>query len=362
MKRLLAFFALFVFFGLQQVDAHTLFDSGRSAYRIVVADDASTTERYAAEELQYWLKQVGGANLSIVGERKGTTGKRILVGYGNEVKRLVKTARPKADDQGFVYGNVGGDVYIYGGKEIGTLYGVYLATKLEVAPNSSFLGSAYHISPFPIGLWIYNGLYPKEERGFRHWFWKHFKSDPTLVSQVNPELRAHAAEAALKDEGYFDASVDFDTIYNKKDSLKAKIAYTVNYAHKSRFGTITYMRSPFPRIDSIVSHTLNKSLLRSGDRFSYTNLDAERIRIADVLKDSGYYFFEPKFVKYYADSTQHGNTVNLRVMVGLGADQKALAPCTIDSVHFTSITRAMSSAASMSWRSMPIDSRSMARS
>ena len=210
-----------------------------------------------------------------------------------------------------------------------------LATKLEVAPNSSFLGSAYHISPFPIGLWIYNGLYPKEERGFRHWFWKHFKSDPTLVSQVNPELRAHAAEAALKDEGYFDASVDFDTIYNKKDSLKAKIAYTVNYAHKSRFGTITYMRSPFPRIDSIVSHTLNKSLLRSGDRFSYTNLDAERIRIADVLKDSGYYFFEPKFVKYYADSTQHGNTVNLRVMVGLGADQKALAPCTIDSVHFT---------------------------
>ena len=132
MKRLLAFFALFVFFGLQQVDAHTLFDSGRSAYRIVVADDASTTERYAAEELQYWLKQVGGANLSIVGERKGTTGKRILVGYGNEVKRLVKTARPKTDDQGFVYGNVGGDVYIYGGKEIGTLYGVYTFLENEM--------------------------------------------------------------------------------------------------------------------------------------------------------------------------------------------------------------------------------------
>ena len=39
-----------------------------------------------------------------------------------------------------------------------------LTTKLEVAPNSSFLGSAYHISPFPIGLWIYNGLYPKREK------------------------------------------------------------------------------------------------------------------------------------------------------------------------------------------------------
>ena len=217
---------------------------------------------------------------------------------------------------------------------VDAMVGEALATKLEVAPNSSLFGSAYHISPFPVGLWIYNGLHPKEEKGFKYWFWKHFKSDPTLISQVNPELRAHAAEAALKDEGYFNASVGFDTIYDKKDSLKAKISYTVNYHRKSRLGTVTYVRSPYPRIDSIVNHTLGESLLRSGDRFSYTNLDQERIRIADVLKDSGYYFFESRYVKYLADSTQQGGTVNLRVVVGPGADRKALTPCTIDSVHF----------------------------
>lgn len=163
MKRLLAFFALFIFLGLQRADSHTLFDSGRSAYRIVVADDASTTERYAAEELQYWLKQVGGANLSIVGERKGTTGKRILVGYGNEVKRLVKTARPKADDQGFVYGNVGGDVYIYGGKEMGTLYGVYTFLENE-------MGCRWYTKDFSYiprkKKYEFDKLYDKEEPAF----------------------------------------------------------------------------------------------------------------------------------------------------------------------------------------------------
>ena len=163
MKRLLAYFALFLFLGLQQADAHTLFDSGRSAYRIVVADDASTTERYAAEELQYWLKQVGGANLSIVGERKGTMGKRILVGYGNEVKRLVKAARPKADDQGFVYGNVGGDVYIYGGKEIGTLYGVYTFLENE-------MGCRWYTKDFSYiprkKKYEFDKLYDKEEPAF----------------------------------------------------------------------------------------------------------------------------------------------------------------------------------------------------
>ena len=215
------------------------------------------------------------------------------------------------------------------------MVGEALATKLEVAPNSSLFGSAYHMSPLPVGLWIYNGLYPTREKGFRHWFWKHFKSDPTLVSQVNPRLRAGAAEAALRDEGYFDASVSFDTVYDKNDSLKAKIAYTVNYAKKAHLGTITYMRTQHPRIDSIVQHTLDKTLLHTGDRFSYTNLEAERSRIATVLKDSGYYFFEPKYVRYHADSTLRIGEVNLRVFVGMGADRKALSPCTIDSLHYS---------------------------
>ena len=68
MKRIIAILAFLLYFGLQKANAYTLFDSGRSTYRIVVADEASTTERYAADELQYWLQQVGGARLSIVGE------------------------------------------------------------------------------------------------------------------------------------------------------------------------------------------------------------------------------------------------------------------------------------------------------
>lgn len=209
-----------------------------------------------------------------------------------------------------------------------------VATTLEVQPNSAFLGSAYRMSALPIGLWVYNGLYTDREKGLRHWLWQHFKSDPTLVSQVNPRLRAQAAVAALKDEGYFDARVTFDTLYHPHDSLRAKIAYDVTYHHHSRFGSITVIPSRSAGIDSILRHTQHLSHLHTGQRFSSSSIEAERQRITSTLHDSGYFFFSPDHIRFMADSTRLPNTVDLRILIGVGADAKALAPCTIDSVRF----------------------------
>lgn len=209
-----------------------------------------------------------------------------------------------------------------------------VAQALEVPPNSAFLGSAYRMSLLPIGLWVYNGLYTERDSTLRHWFWQHLKSDPTLVSQVNPQLRAQAAEAVLKDEGYFDASVTFDTLYHPSDSLRAKIGYEVTYRHHSHFGTISWIPSRSARVDSILRHTQHLSYLRTGSRFSSTSLEAEKQRIASTLHDSGYFFFSTDHIRFLADTTRQANTVDLRILVGVGADQRALSPCTIDSVHY----------------------------
>lgn len=209
-----------------------------------------------------------------------------------------------------------------------------VAEALEVTPNSAFLGSAYRMSALPIGLWVYNGLYTERDSTLRHWLWQHFKSDPTLVSQVNPQLRAQAAEAVLKDEGYFDATVTYDTLYHKHDSLRAKIGYDVTYRHQSRLGTIRWIPSPSARIDSILTHTKHLSYLKSGQRFSSTDLEDEKERITKTLNDSGYFFFSSDHVRYLADTTRQANTVDLRILVGVGANERALSPCTIDSVHY----------------------------
>ena len=210
-----------------------------------------------------------------------------------------------------------------------------VASALEVAPNSSFLGSAYHMSPLPFGLWIYNSLYTTKEKGLRHWIWNRFKSDPTLLSQVNPEVRAHAAEIKMEEEGYFDGVVTFDTIFNAKNPRKAKIAYKVSYPHKSTLSQVRFISTHVPGIDSIITHTQHQSFLRAGDRFNVDNLEAEKQRIVSVLRDSGYFFYNADVIRYLADSTLSSNKISLRVLLNYEADPKQLKPCVIDSVLYT---------------------------
>ena len=209
-----------------------------------------------------------------------------------------------------------------------------MALALEVPPTNAFFGSAYHMSPLPLGLWAYNAFYPKRETGLRHWLWSKLKSDPKLLSQVNPQLRAQAAEAILKDEGYFDSEVTFDTIYDRKDSLRVRLLYNVRYNHSSKFGQLAMLKSPSQRADSIIARTKGQSLLHPGERFSASKLEEEKNRLTAVFHDSGYFFFSPDYIRFLGDSTLARNTVALRMLPDIKGDMKALRPCVIDSVFY----------------------------
>ena len=208
-----------------------------------------------------------------------------------------------------------------------------LATVLEVEPNSSLLGSAYRQSPFPIGLWIYNALYTEKQQGLRHWFWQKFKSEPTLISQVNPALRCQVAEVTLKDEGYFRAKVDYELIPNKRNEKKSKVSYKVQYGPVSRIASIRYIRNHDARLDSIIAHTRANSLVKEGDRFSAARLQAEKNRIGTLMVDSGYYNYSSAFVHYVADTVKSSELVAMRVFTDYKAPVSSLYPCRVDSVY-----------------------------
>lgn len=104
----------------------TLFRNGRSNCTIVLPSDASISERTAAMELQDYLRQISGVEIpvaSIDSIRSGFLCRktRIYVGW-NERTRV---QQPTADDEGFTVKGKGPSIFIYGGKDRGTMYGVY---------------------------------------------------------------------------------------------------------------------------------------------------------------------------------------------------------------------------------------------
>jgi len=103
-----------------------LAEGGRSEYRIVVAEDASPSTRYGAEELQSFLEQITGARLPIVSDGPPIGAREIILGNSAHLRQLDTTVDfDRLGDEGYVLRTVGPRLVIAGGDLRGNLYGVY---------------------------------------------------------------------------------------------------------------------------------------------------------------------------------------------------------------------------------------------
>ena len=181
---------------------------------------------------------------------------------------------------------------------------------LATAPNGALFGSSYYRSPFPYGLWIWNA-FSKSRSVFSKWMTKSFGKPPVLMSWVNPELRANVTRELLRSNGYFDSSVEYNVI-TQKNPKKAKIGYTVNLGRLYKIDSLRYVNFP-QRADSLIRATIGETLIHPGDPFKVSTLDAERTRLSNVFRNNGYYYYQPGYASYLADTISVPDTVQLRL-------------------------------------------------
>lgn len=115
----------FVFvLGLSRAQALTIAEQGRATAVIVLADDASEPEQYAAAELSNFLGQITGADFKIVTTVPDDV-TRLLVGPGAARVALPDFTTRGLGSDGIVIKTVGHDLVLAGGEPRGTLYAVY---------------------------------------------------------------------------------------------------------------------------------------------------------------------------------------------------------------------------------------------
>jgi hypothetical protein len=107
-----------------QITRYTLFSGTKTNYSIALGNKASESERWAANDLQHWLKEISGADFPILPVEQAYNGPRIIVGFNDWVKEKTGNPTPADLDESFRYTSLGPDILIYGGKQRGTLYGV----------------------------------------------------------------------------------------------------------------------------------------------------------------------------------------------------------------------------------------------
>ena len=181
---------------------------------------------------------------------------------------------------------------------------------LATAPNGSLFGSSFYRLPFSIGVSIWNH-YSEKNSPFARWLTKSFGKQPVLMSWVNPELRASVAQSVLRNYGYFGAYVNYERIPQKNPKM-AKLSYSVFPGRLYTLDSVSIVGFP-AEADSLIQSTANDSYVKKGNPFVVSNLDAERQRISTLLRNNGYYYYQPGFASYLADTFAVDGKVQLQL-------------------------------------------------
>lgn len=192
---------------------------------------------------------------------------------------------------------------------------------LNKAPNNSLMGSTRVRYPLPIGLWYYNRFVNSKSK-YGKFMLRTFGAKPVFISSVNPDMRTKIGTNILHDFGYFNGKVTSEVIPHKKNVRKAYVKYDVNFGEPYYVDTLVYVN--FERsIQNMLNNAAPWSKVKAGEQFSVLDLDAERKRVSNILRNLGYYYFNTSMLTFEADTTQVAGRVSMRMKPIKGLPKEA---------------------------------------
>jgi hypothetical protein len=130
---------------------YVLADRGSTPWKIIIEKQASDSETHAANELQYFLKEISNVDIAIMDDTTEESEFEILIGKNRRLEKLnIGIHWNEMGKDGFVIRTEGSKLIIAGEKQRGTLYGVYtfledylgcrwFSSKVSRIPKRNFL-------------------------------------------------------------------------------------------------------------------------------------------------------------------------------------------------------------------------------
>ncbi len=188
-----------------------------------------------------------------------------------------------------------------------------LQNYLRQVPNHKVLGFA------KLQLGVYNMSGQDSTKWYNRWA-RRLGEAPVIYDDALTVQSARQLRQAMINRGYSNVTIDIDTTVNE-----AKRKTTVNYRVKP--GTPQVLRNiKYTIADTalrrIVFDDSASITLKSGGLFDRNTLDAERTRLASLMRNNGYYTFAKEYITFYADTAAGSREVDLEMV--LRAPQPAI--------------------------------------
>jgi len=194
-------------------------------------------------------------------------------------------------------------------------------------PNKKYLKVRAKSVARPIPNQSFFGLRPRLSLPNFKWLRK-YKEAPVLISSVRPEATTKIIDALFFNNGIFNSFTEYKIVEKKHT---AKVVY-ICHLHKPYTLKDLIFSISDDSIASIIRSESKHSFVKSGDTYQLDMLKMERIRLDAVLKDKGYFYFNPDYLLFKADSTNGNGTVSLKLTLKDSIPKSALMPYSIHEV------------------------------
>jgi hypothetical protein len=219
----------------------------------------------------------------------------------------------------------GADVNIESGEKLSRKQKRFTRKTAESAlfpkPNSRILGMRFK-------LWRYMAAGDNPKSKFRKWM-KRTGEAPVLISHVKPMVTASVIDAKLYNIGIFKSNTEYN-IKEKKHT--AKIYYT-SHVHKPFIVEELNYAVADTGMSRIILSEKKKSLIKPGEDYNLDKLKNERNRIDALLKNNGYFYFDPDFLLFKADTSETDKSVVYKLTLKDSVPQEALIVYRINHVY-----------------------------
>lgn len=169
----------------------------------------------------------------------------------------------------------------------------------------------------------------EKEKGFRYWMKYKLGQPPVLMNDLNPDRNVVVLKNYLENNGYFFVKAAYDTTWGTNEG---KVTYTVTPGARYIIQNI-FFPADSGKIPQIISDTKEESLLKKGAPYNFETLKAERIRIDEVLKNRGFYRFNPDYILMRIDSTIGNHGVDVYVTLKNETPDAALKPWVLNNMY-----------------------------
>ncbi|MBU1013149.1 MAG: BamA/TamA family outer membrane protein [Bacteroidetes bacterium] len=186
-------------------------------------------------------------------------------------------------------------------------------------PNKKFLGL------WKFKLWAYQKPENGKNRSFKYWMREKFGEAPVYHDAQSTQTSLQQMKVYLDKTGHFNSKV-WDE--QKLKNNKLNITYHLEPADPYHIRKYSHRLSDSLMADNI-RRLYRTSLIKEGDIYNAFIIDNERDRIADSLKNVGYFNFNKEYIYFEIDSSLNNHELDITLVI---KDQKARSLINPDSI------------------------------